>query len=361
MSTRSESMTSATSMLRSPSSLLRLRSPSSLLRLRSTFSLLRLRSPSSLPRLRSPSSLFTALLAFACLAAAATTARSDVSAAARAFSEGQAAQLDGKFERAADAFELAYSIQPTKEALRSAARMRMQAGHLARAAHHAALLIAEYGDDLASVTLAESILREAEPSLCRLAISCEAPGCSLSTGGRALSMSTAEEHVVYVTPGELELVLSFGAQQVTRRLRAQAGARIDLHVDAPPPPSPTESAVEMRALAPQKVAASRSRGWPRLVVYAGAGLTAALGGVTLWSGLDTESAHDDYVKAPTSEGWDDGRQKQLRTNILLGATAAAALATVAIAVFHTDWSGESSRLTVAPSGDGATLGFATSF
>jgi hypothetical protein len=296
---------------------------------------------------------------FACLAA--TTAHADVSAAARAFSEGQAAQLDGKFERAADAFELAYSIPPTKEALRSAARMRLQAGHQARAANHAALLLAQYADDPSSVTLAETILREAEPSLCRLTISCEAPGCSLSTGGRALSMSAAEEHVVYVAPGEMELVLSFGARQVTRPLNAQAGARIDLHVDAPPAPSSTETAIEVRAPAPQEVGASRSRGWPRLVVYAGAGLTAALGGVTLWSGLDTQSAHDAYVKAPTSEGWDDGRQKQLRTNLLLGATAAAALATAAIAVFHTDWSGEGSRLTVAPSGDGATLGFATSF
>lgn len=304
--------------------------------------------------------LLAALLASMSLAAA--TAHADVSAAARAFSEGQAAQLDGKFERAADAFELAYSIQPTKEALRSAARMRMQAGHQARAANHAALLLAEYSDDPASVTLAEAILREAEPSLCRLAVACEAPGCSLSTGGRALSMSAAEEHVVYVSPGELELVISFGAQQVTRQLQAQAGARVELRVDAPPPaPSPTERAAEDRAPAPRQVESSRSRGWPRLVVYAGAGLTAALGGVTLWSGLDTQSAHDDYVKAPTSEGWDDGRQKQLRTNILLGATAAAALATAAIAVFHTDWGGEGSRLTVAPSGDGATLGYATSF
>lgn len=319
-------------------------------------------SPRPLRTTRSPLAAITALGVFACLAAAAPTASADVSAAARAFSEGQAAQLDGKFERAADAFELAYSIQPTKEALRSAARMRLQAGHQARAANHAALLLAEYGDDPSSVTLAEAILREAEPSLCRLAVTCEAPGCSLSTGGRALSMSAAEEHVVYVVPGEMELVLTFGGQQVTRRLSAQAGARVELDVNSPPPAtSPTDPEIEVRAPAPQNVAAARSRGWPRLVVYAGAGLTAALGGVTLWSGLDTQSAHDDYVKAPTSEGWDDGRQKQLRTNILLGATAAAALATAAIAVFHTDWSGERSRLTVAPSGDGATLGFATSF
>jgi hypothetical protein len=308
----------------------------------------------------SPGSALFALAVTACLGSAA--ARADVSSAARAFSEGQAAQLAGKLERAADAFELAYSIQPSKEALRSAARMRLQVGHQARAANHAVLLLTQYGDDPPSAALAQEILQQTESSLCRLAVTCEAPGCSLSTDGRALSMSAAEAHVVYVAPGEMELVLSFGTESVTREIQAQAGARIDLRVAAPPPsPLAKASAVETKAKAPRQTKATGARGWPRMVVYAGAGLTAALGGVTLWSGLDTQSAHDDYVKAPTKEGWDDGRDKQLRTNILLGATAAAALATAAIAVFHTNWSGERASLTVAPTSSGATLGLATSF
>lgn len=292
----------------------------------------------------------------------ATPARADVSAAARAFSEGQAAQMEGKFDRAADSFELAYSIKPSKEALRSAARMRMQAGHLARAANHAAILLAQYSDDPASVTLAKDILEKTEPQLCQLAVMCAAPGCSISADGRALSMSPAEAHTLYLTPGETVLELSFDGAQVTRDISARAGVRIDLRVEAPPRPSkPTAATTDEAAPARSAAKAAGPRGWPRAVVYAGAGLTAALGGVTLWSAIDTQSAHDDYVKAPTHSAFEEGEKKQLRTNILLGATAAAALATAAIAVFHTNWSGERSSLSVEPSRSGATVSFGGSF
>ena len=298
----------------------------------------------------------------AAVALLATPARADVSAAARAFSEGQAAQMEGKFDRAADSFELAYSIKPSKEALRSAARMRMQAGHVARAANHAAILLSQYSDDPASVTLAKDILEKTEPQLCQLAVMCAAPGCSISADGRALSMSPAEAHTLYLTPGETVLEFSFDGAQVTRDISARAGVRIDLRVEAPPRPSkPTAATTDEAAPARSAAKAAGPRGWPRAVVYAGAGLTAALGGVTLWSAIDTQSAHDDYVKAPTHSAFEEGEKKQLRTNILLGATAAAALATAAIAVFHTNWSGERSSLTVEPNSSGATVSFGGSF
>ncbi|MBC7975135.1 MAG: hypothetical protein H7138_09135, partial [Myxococcales bacterium] len=63
-------------------------------------------------------SIVTATLSFG------TTAHADVSAAARAFSDGQAAQLEGNHERAAQSFELAFNIAPAREALRSAVRAR---------------------------------------------------------------------------------------------------------------------------------------------------------------------------------------------------------------------------------------------
>lgn len=288
-------------------------------------------------------------LTLACAAALLSSpARADVSAAARAFSEGQAAQMEGKFDRAADSFELAYSIKPSKEALRSAARMRLQAGHVARAANQAVLLLSQYPDDPPSVALAKDILAKTEPELCQLVVTCAAPGCSISADGRALSMSAAEAHTLYLSPGEIPLEFSFEGAQVTRDISARAGVKIELRVDAPPRPvkqTPTHRE-PATARATARTTPRASGGWPRTVVYAGAGVTAALGGVTLWSALDTQSAHDDYVKAPTHSAFEDGEQKQLRTNILLGATAATALATAAIALFHTDWKGE--RLTVAP-------------
>lgn len=289
-------------------------------------------------------------------------ARADVPAAARAFTEGQAAQLEGKWERAADAFELAFSLAPSKEALRSAARMRMQAGHLARAANQAELLLAQYPNDPPSVTLAKEILAKAAPELCKLAITCEAPGCTVSADGRAISMNLAESHIVYLSPGDLQLELNFDGAQATRKIEARAGVSIELRVDAPPrkvkPAKPEPTAEPTRPVART---AKPARGLPRTVVYAGAGLTAALGAVTLWSALDTQSAHDDYVKAPTHDGWEDGRSKQLRTNILLGATAASAITTAVIAVYFTRWSGERKSVAVTPTSSGATVGFTTAF
>ena len=96
------------------------------------------------------------------VAALAGSAHADVTAAARAFQEGQVAQLAGDYDRAAQDYELAYTIAPTKEALRSAVRARMQGQQLPRAASLAELLLANYADDAASVKLANEVIKEAK-------------------------------------------------------------------------------------------------------------------------------------------------------------------------------------------------------
>src|SRR5262249_3719953 len=126
-------------------------------------------------------------------------------------------------------------------------------------------------------------------------------------------------------------------------------------VAAPLPPSPR--------VQPQD---GPGRGLPRSVFVVGLGVTAALGGVAVWSGLDTGAAHDAYGAPPTQQGWDDGRAKQLRTTLLIAGTATAGLATVAVALFWTNWHPGDGRgqvaISVAPTvGDGATLGVAGRF
>lgn len=305
-----------------------------------------------------------ALALVGALLGTAALARADVTAAARAFTEGQAAQMEGKYERAADAFELANSIKPSKEALRSAARMRMQAGQLARAANHAEVMLAKYPEDASSAALAKDILERAAETLARLAVTCQAPGCSLSVDGRALSLNVTEEHVYYLAPGDTLLEVNYGDAQVMRKVAARAGARIELRVDAPARTSKPATATGAASLAskPARAPLHEKRGWPRTVLYVGAGVTAALGGATIWSALDTSSAHDDYVARPTHAGWEDGRDKQLRTNVLLGATAAAAITTTVIAIYFTDWGKrERASVTVAPTRSGATVGFVADF
>ena len=77
------------------------------------------------------------------------------------------------------------------------------------------------------------------------------------------------------------------------------------------------------------------------VFWIGAGLTAVSGGLLLWSGLDTLSANDDYEDNPTRSGFEDGVDKERRTNILIGTTAVLGVATVAVGLFATDWGGSS--------------------
>ena len=84
--------------------------------------------------------------------------------------------------------------------------------------------------------------------------------------------------------------------------------------------------------------------------YVSAGATVVLGGVTVWSALDTQSAFDKYesdlpklTQAQADSRVEDGHAKETRTNILLGATAVAGVATAAIGLFLVDWSGKSGK------------------
>jgi hypothetical protein len=302
-------------------------------------------------------------LALACLAAClgaalATPARADVSAAARAFSDGQAAQLEGNYERAAQSFELAFNIAPSKEALRSAVRARDLAGQLPRAATLAQVLLATYGDDATSVKLANDVIAEARTKLGRVAVTC-APRCTLVVGGRAISLHAAPSHVVFTAPGHHTLEITFdGDRTATREVTLRAGDDLALPVEPPP----VKRAAKVQPPAPPLPA---RRDGPELSPYwviGGAAATLVLAGATTWSGLDTDKAHDTYVAAPTAQGWNDGRSKQQRTNVLLGATAAAAITTTLIAVVWTRWDDSPAReVAVVPHDGGVTFSFGCSF
>jgi len=297
--------------------------------------------------------------------AAAPAAHADVSAAARAFSEGQAAQLEGNYEHAAQSFELAFNIAPSREALRSAVRARQLGGQLPRAATLAQLLLAQYGDDSASVKLAIEVITEARAKLGRVTVQCPTP-CSLAIGGRVTSLNAAPSHVVFLAPGTQTLEISFdGDRNATREITLKPGDDVTLPVAAPPvkrAPPDRSPAAPVSAPLP---APARDAGFAVAPYWAigGAIVTLTLAGITAWSGLDTNSAHDDYVKAPTAQRWNDGQSKQLRTNILLGTSAAAGAATALIAVFWTRWD-ERPRphdLAVIPERGGATLSFGGRF
>lgn len=309
--------------------------------------------------------LRAALAAAVVSAATASLARADVSAAARTFADGQAAQLEGNYERAAQSYELAFSIAPSKEALRSAVRARQQANQLPRAATLAAVLLEKYPDDAESARLANEVIGEARGKLARIAVACT-PACTVAIGGRAISLNAAASHVVFAVPGRHGLEVTFdGDRALNRDVIVKAGDDITLPFEAPPaaahPPAKHAPAAEPGDAGVAAHDEARPRPLSPTYVLIGGGLTAALAGVTVWSGLDTVHAHDAYAKAPTADGWSSGRSKQLRTNILIGSTAAVGVATGLIALFWTQWGGQEAHVALAPSTSGATLSYGGKF
>jgi tetratricopeptide (TPR) repeat protein len=99
-----------------------------------------------------------------------------------------------------------------------------------------------------------------------------------------------------------------------------------------------------------------------------AAATLALGAVTLWSGLDVLSKNQSYEDSPTRAAFDDGRARELRTNVLAITTGVALGTTAVIGIFLTDWSAPRNAarpsflgMAVAPIHGGGLLGIGGKF
>lgn len=285
------------------------------------------------------------------------SARADVTGAARAFSEGQAAQLEGKYTLAAERFELAFALQPSKEALRSAARMRMSAENFARAATHAQTLLDRFGEDAQSAELARSILDEVAPRLARYEVSCT-PACALLVDDLAYFLEPARSHRLYLPPGRVLIGAQFASGRKAARTRiTSAGQTVRVELDEPaasapssvarnasasPEPNRSQREAE-RALA---TADATPKGIPVVVPWITGAAAAACGAVTVWAAIDTKRQHDDYLEHPTNEKWSDGVARQKMTNIFLASTAVLAAATITLTFFVRD--SDKRRVDVSP-------------
>ncbi|HEY0484451.1 MAG TPA: hypothetical protein VGD37_43320 [Kofleriaceae bacterium] len=293
-----------------------------------------------------------------------SAAHADVSAAARAFADGQTAQLEGDYDHAAQSFELAFSNAPSKEALRSAVRARKLAGQLARAATLAEVLLVQYASDAASTKLAGEVIAEARPKLGRVTVSCRAK-CSLAISGRAMSLPPAESRVLYLQAGRHTVEATFDdGRTATREIAAVAGADSQIELEAPPP-SPVASPVQpaVQPAAAPKPEPAEPRGLRPLVALTGGAVAVGLAGVGIWSGLDTRKAHDAYVANPTHAAFTEGRSKQLRTNVLFGSAIAVGVTSAVVAIWWTRWgSGEAPpAVSLAATAGGGLVTYGASF
>ncbi|HMJ11099.1 MAG TPA: hypothetical protein VK524_06805 [Polyangiaceae bacterium] len=291
--------------------------------------------------------LVAAGLAFGTLCFAEPVHAQDVTAAANAFSRAQKAELAGDHAAAAELYELADSLAPAPEALRSALKARKASGQLGLAAIHAEALLERYADEKRSKELADATLAEAKEKFMRYEMRCKPRACSLLVDGAAAGTEAEETHVLYLEPGKHEVSAMFGSAQTgAQTLDGEAGSEGKLSFDAPPEAKrprglrsgePTAAGITGDFGADGGAYRAES-GLPPWVFVTGAVVTVGLGAVTVWSGLDVIKAHDDYEGRETEQAYQEGRDKEKRTNILIGATAAAGVATTVIAIF-TNWGG----------------------
>lgn len=143
---------------------------------------------------------------------------------------------------------------------------------------------------------------------------------------------------------------------------------------APPAPEPSAPAAApsvapapasvRRSVGPTDASAKSPWGLPPAVTFVAAGAAVALGGVGVWSAIDTGGRHDDFERSgcPANIRLGDcaslaeaGRAAELRTNVLFGVSGALAVGALAMGVFFTDWGsakGRAGALYVAPPIDG---------
>jgi hypothetical protein len=298
---------------------------------------------------------------FVVVATVATSARADdVNGAAKAFSQAQEAVLAGDNARAADLYELADELAPSAPALRNAARARLAAGHDAMAATLAAELLRRYPSDKESRDVAEAILSKLSPTLTQFDINCDEP-CTITLEGKAASSKQRTHHQFFAQPGGRTVGATFDdGRQTTKQVTTLAGQTTTLTLDAPPKVVKSDAGAATSTKT-DTVATSHglSRKWfiGTAILTAGFGVAAGLQGMAT---LDTRdqikaavAANDD---AHAMDLYNEGKDEQFRTNILLGGAAAAGVATIVLA-FVTDWSGSPDRheVAVTPTSGGATF------
>jgi hypothetical protein len=201
--------------------------------------------------------------------------------------------------------------------------------------------------------LAKETITKVEPLVHRINISCASP-CVLAMGTRSVPGEFNDRWVVYVDPGKVSIGASFfgGASSSRQEITAQAGKKSDLRFEpeakaavAPVPDKPPAVIEASKETAPIEPSPKKGSGLHPAIFIVGAVATAGLGGVTIWSGIDTKNNPGvEAVKAQCAgqgeacPAYQEGLKKQARTNIFIGATAGAAAATVVLAIL-TNWRG----------------------
>jgi hypothetical protein len=285
-------------------------------------------------------------------AGAAAVARADAPDVAQrardAYERGTAAYARGDFPNAAREFAGADALLPNATALQAALDAALRADDpvvgmmlLERAGRAPAS-----GELLALVKTARARFAGRTG---RVRVTCGKVPCLAAVDGIAVdvvapsfvrvgphtvtvqSEGTSEQRLIDVSADEVVEVTP--ARDARTATTSPAILPAPIATQSSPSPSPSSSGV--RVVAPV---------W----FFTALGLTAVVGGATIASGVDAASQHASFVRAgcdrAASAGCDrassDGLAAQLRTNVLLGVTAGAGIATAALGIFFVKWTGD---------------------
>jgi hypothetical protein len=300
--------------------------------------------------------------------------------AAEEFDAGRRAFKVKDFEGAAVHFENADRDAPSPEALQSAMRARKEAGQMARSATLGAWGASRYPNDKTFNDYARQILTEADKTLHRVNLTCQ-PDCTVIVDNKVMPFPESASATVYLDPGPHAIVAGWSNNRHRNSdVAAVPGGNSKLVFNSASSDKPADSggnghdpATNTGDPPPDRPAdGEKKSGLPPAVFIISAGVTAVLGGVTIWSGIDTVNnpGTDAIAKCDPAAGcnkqalYDEGVAHQNRTNVLLGVTGVAAVTTGVIALFFTNWGddtpqSEKKEARIAPVlgvGNGVTIG-----
>lgn len=285
---------------------------------------------------------------FALCALAQPSFADDAAGAHDAYEAGAKAFGQSNYAAAAAHFAKADDLAPAAAAL----EMAIKSAILADDAQLAMRLAARAEGREPNASVAAQVTRAKEKfaaKVGRLTIQCPAP-CDAKVGPEPAPVGVAR---VYIAGNHAIEITSAGASRV---YAVQLSAGADLTWAPPrepeiqPSAAPTAIAttapsvayttapttgVSATSSAPGNVAPGpvSTRAMSPAWFGIGAGVTAAAGALMIGFGLDTVSKHNAFVSERTGERAAEGRDAELRTNVMIGVTAAAALTTALLGYF----------------------------
>ncbi|MBK8257458.1 MAG: hypothetical protein IPK82_32920 [Polyangiaceae bacterium] len=287
-------------------------------------------------------------ITFALCALAQPSFADDAAGAHDAYEAGAKAFGQSNYIAAAAHFAKADDLAPAAAAL----EMAIKSAILADDAQLAMRLAARAEGREPNVSVAAQVTRAKEKfggKVGRLTIQCAAP-CEAKVGAEPAQVGVAR---VYIA-GNHAIEIAIAGTSRVYAVQLSAGADLTWSPPKEPETPPSSAATNTTFAAPSVVytapptvtasaapsavdtaspgpVASRaiSPAWFGI----GVGVTAVAGALVVGFGLDTVSRHNAFVLDPTAERAAGGRDAELRTNVMIGVTAAAAITTALLGYF----------------------------